>query len=267
MTAQIIPVPVFDLVVFGATGDLAYRKLLPALYWRERDQQMPPGSRIVAVARSELSTEAYVGAGRGCLPRARRGRVRAGSVRAAGLPANLRPARRRAVGGLGRLGGCPRRRRGAAAPVLSRHLARPVRAGLRRCGCRRHRHAQGPRRAGKADRPRSRLRDPDQRRGRCGFRRVADLPDRPLSREGVGPEPAGTTLRQLAVRAGLEPGLHRPRPDHRRRDRRRRGARGLLRPLGRLCATWSRTTCCSSCASSAWSRPCRSPPIRCATRS
>jgi glucose-6-phosphate 1-dehydrogenase len=60
MTAQIIPVPVFDLVVFGATGDLSHRKLLPALYWRELDQQMPAGSRIVAVARSELSTKDYI---------------------------------------------------------------------------------------------------------------------------------------------------------------------------------------------------------------
>jgi glucose-6-phosphate 1-dehydrogenase len=60
MTAQIIPVPVFDLVVFGATGDLSFRKLMPALYWRERDQQMPENSRIVAVARSDLTTEAYL---------------------------------------------------------------------------------------------------------------------------------------------------------------------------------------------------------------
>jgi glucose-6-phosphate 1-dehydrogenase len=61
MTAQIIPVPTFDLVVFGATGDLAFRKLLPALYWRERDQQMPPGSRIVAVARKDQSSADYLG--------------------------------------------------------------------------------------------------------------------------------------------------------------------------------------------------------------
>jgi glucose-6-phosphate 1-dehydrogenase len=60
MTAQIIPVPVFDLVVFGATGDLSFRKLMPALYWRERDQQMPEGSRIVAVARTGQTTADYV---------------------------------------------------------------------------------------------------------------------------------------------------------------------------------------------------------------
>jgi glucose-6-phosphate 1-dehydrogenase len=61
MTAQIIPVAVFDLVVFGATGDLSYRKLMPALYWRESDQQMPEGSRIIGVARSHLTTADYVG--------------------------------------------------------------------------------------------------------------------------------------------------------------------------------------------------------------
>src|SRR5689334_23228950 len=60
MTAQIIPVAVVDLVVFGATGDLSYRKLMPALYWRESDQQMPEGSRIIGVARSHLSTADYV---------------------------------------------------------------------------------------------------------------------------------------------------------------------------------------------------------------
>jgi len=61
MSSQIIPVQLFDLVVFGATGDLAMRKLLPALYWRENDLQMPEGSRIVGVARRELTTEAYLG--------------------------------------------------------------------------------------------------------------------------------------------------------------------------------------------------------------
>ena len=39
---KIIPVATFDCVVFGATGDLTLRKLLPALYYRFRDGQMPP---------------------------------------------------------------------------------------------------------------------------------------------------------------------------------------------------------------------------------
>ena len=47
-------------MVFGATGDLAMRKLLPALYWRESDLQMPEGSRIVGAARRPLTTEQYL---------------------------------------------------------------------------------------------------------------------------------------------------------------------------------------------------------------
>jgi glucose-6-phosphate 1-dehydrogenase len=56
---KIIPVAVFDCVVFGATGDLTLRKLLPALYWRFRDGQMPEGSRIFGAARSDLDDVAF----------------------------------------------------------------------------------------------------------------------------------------------------------------------------------------------------------------
>ena len=54
---KIIPVPIFDCVVFGATGDLTLRKLLPALYSRFRDGHMPAESRIIGAARSRLSDE------------------------------------------------------------------------------------------------------------------------------------------------------------------------------------------------------------------
>ncbi len=57
--ARIIPVASFDCVVFGATGDLTMRKLLPALYQRLRDEQIPSGSRVIAAARSELTEDAY----------------------------------------------------------------------------------------------------------------------------------------------------------------------------------------------------------------
>ncbi|MEJ0007021.1 MAG: hypothetical protein WDM77_11805 [Steroidobacteraceae bacterium] len=42
----------FDLILFGGTGDLAMRKLMPALYRRVRAGQITAGSRIIAVARS-----------------------------------------------------------------------------------------------------------------------------------------------------------------------------------------------------------------------
>jgi glucose-6-phosphate 1-dehydrogenase len=56
---QIIPVAIFDCVVFGATGDLTLRKLLPALYYRFRDHQMPPESRIIGAARSHLTDDDF----------------------------------------------------------------------------------------------------------------------------------------------------------------------------------------------------------------
>jgi glucose-6-phosphate 1-dehydrogenase len=57
--AKIIPVPIFDCVVFGATGDLTLRKLLPALYYRSRDGQIPPDSRIIGTARSDLGDDGF----------------------------------------------------------------------------------------------------------------------------------------------------------------------------------------------------------------
>ncbi|HWL71436.1 MAG TPA: glucose-6-phosphate dehydrogenase [Geminicoccus sp.] len=67
MTAQIIPVQTFDLVVFGGTGDLALRKLLPGLYQRFRDRQMPADARILGLSRRELSDEDFRSQVRGAL--------------------------------------------------------------------------------------------------------------------------------------------------------------------------------------------------------
>jgi glucose-6-phosphate 1-dehydrogenase len=54
-----IPVEPFDFVVFGGTGDLAVRKLLPALYLRDRDGELPPDTRIIAASRAGLDTSGY----------------------------------------------------------------------------------------------------------------------------------------------------------------------------------------------------------------
>lgn len=58
--AKFVPVGVFDLVIFGGGGDLSLRKLLPALYHRDHDGQLPPESRIIATGRSEMSREDYL---------------------------------------------------------------------------------------------------------------------------------------------------------------------------------------------------------------
>ena len=49
----------FDLVLFGGTGDLVWRKLLPALFQAFRHGSLPAGGRIVGVARDDLSDDAY----------------------------------------------------------------------------------------------------------------------------------------------------------------------------------------------------------------
>lgn len=59
MTAPASQVEPFDLVIFGGTGDLAARKLLPALYHRYADGQIQPGSRLIGVARDGLSEGDY----------------------------------------------------------------------------------------------------------------------------------------------------------------------------------------------------------------
>ncbi|UDF37283.1 UNVERIFIED_ORG: glucose-6-phosphate dehydrogenase [Shinella sp. XGS7] len=49
----------FDLVFFGGTGDLTWRKLMPALFQAFRHGKLPEGGRILAVARDEMPDERY----------------------------------------------------------------------------------------------------------------------------------------------------------------------------------------------------------------
>ena len=49
----------FDLVLFGGTGDLAWRKLMPALFQAFRHCKLPADGRILAVARDERSDDDY----------------------------------------------------------------------------------------------------------------------------------------------------------------------------------------------------------------
>jgi glucose-6-phosphate 1-dehydrogenase len=49
----------FDLVFFGGTGDLVWRKLMPALFQAYRHDSLPEGGRIIGVGRDDLSDEQY----------------------------------------------------------------------------------------------------------------------------------------------------------------------------------------------------------------
>jgi glucose-6-phosphate 1-dehydrogenase len=59
MVSRVIPVDLFDLVIFGGTGDLARRKILPGLFRRYCAGQMPEKARIIGAARSDLDTDGY----------------------------------------------------------------------------------------------------------------------------------------------------------------------------------------------------------------
>jgi glucose-6-phosphate 1-dehydrogenase len=59
MTSQIIPVEPFDCIVFGGTGDLAERKLIPALYQRQVAGQLSEPTRILGASRAQMSTDEY----------------------------------------------------------------------------------------------------------------------------------------------------------------------------------------------------------------
>ena len=227
------PVPPADIVVFGGTGDLAVRKLLPALYLRDRDGQLTPDTRIVATSRAGLDEAGYRDKMRGELPRFVR-------------PEELDPvvverfvARLTHVSldidDLDGWGACRRRaarpRQGAG--LLPRHRAVAVRHRQRPPGHPRPRHRAVPPGAGEAARPRPRLRPGDQRRRRRGVRGAADLPDRPLPGQGERPEPAGHPVREHLPRAAVERQLDRPRADHGVGDARGRHPRRLLRRLRR----------------------------------
>lgn len=60
MKSRAIPVAPFVLTVFGATGDLARRKLLPALFRRDFAGQLPDAATIFGVARGPMPRDAFL---------------------------------------------------------------------------------------------------------------------------------------------------------------------------------------------------------------
>lgn len=53
------PTPAFDMIVFGGTGDLAMRKLMPALMHRDIDGRLHSASRVIGIGRSSIGNEAF----------------------------------------------------------------------------------------------------------------------------------------------------------------------------------------------------------------
>ena len=53
------PVAPTNLVIFGATGDLARRKLLPAIYNLAHEGALPEHFNLIGVSRGNLTNDAY----------------------------------------------------------------------------------------------------------------------------------------------------------------------------------------------------------------
>ena len=51
--------PPCAMVIFGASGDLAKRKLMPAIYELAREKLLPEKFAVVGFARTELSDDAF----------------------------------------------------------------------------------------------------------------------------------------------------------------------------------------------------------------
>jgi len=50
----------FDIIIFGGGGDLALRKLLPAMYRAYQEGNLPEGSRILPTVREESKRAEYI---------------------------------------------------------------------------------------------------------------------------------------------------------------------------------------------------------------
>ncbi|TNJ44405.1 glucose-6-phosphate dehydrogenase [Phaeobacter sp. B1627] len=59
MVSRVIPVDSFDFVLFGATGDLARRKILPSLFHRFQIGQFDESCRIIGASRSQMDQAGF----------------------------------------------------------------------------------------------------------------------------------------------------------------------------------------------------------------
>src|SRR3954453_19485250 len=62
-----LPVPATTLTIFGATGDLAHRKLLPALYNLAHEGALPERFNLIGVSRRDMPDEDFRELARGAI--------------------------------------------------------------------------------------------------------------------------------------------------------------------------------------------------------
>ena len=233
----------YVVVLFGATGDLARRKLLPGLL-RLFEARLLPDCRVIGTSLEELPARSSTRCARAACEEFGKGditdeRWRHFSKRLRYMPTSEGPDALAAM-----VKECEAEL-GEPADVAPAALPERAAEGRPRRDPRARRGRPGrPRQDhhGEAVRHRPRVGQDAQRRGAPGLRRGPDLPHRPLPRQGGGAEHPRLPLRQRPLRADLEPQLHRPRADRRARDPRPRGPHRVLRVAPAPTATWSSPT-------------------------
>ena len=245
------------IVLFGATGDLARRKLLPGLLHLSRAGLMPDCRIVGTVARATSTTTSSAAFARAAWDEFGRHAVTEdgrGTSSPAGSPTSTARGRRRRSAERRSRAAEPAR---AAEPRRLHYLSVPPAAApsVVRIAPRRRAGRARPDHHGEAVRHRPRERAA-RSTPRCTtvFPDEPGLPDRPLPRQGGGAEHPRPALRERPLRADLEPPAHRPHPDRRARDARGGHARRLLRGAPAPTATWSSPTCSRCSRSPRWSR-------------
>ena len=216
------------IVLFGATGDLARKKLLPAVFNMERQgtrRDMP----IIGVSSSSWTVEQLQARAREAVEASLKGEpVDEAAFAALARCLDYVSGDYREASTFERLAEVLRAK-GVARPLF--YLAIPpnmfdeVVDGLGAVGL-----ADGARLV--VEKPFGRDLESARRaqpRAAAGLRRGEHLPDRPLPGEGADREPLRLPVRQLDARTDLEPQLHQVGADHDGRAVRRAGPRQVLR--------------------------------------
>ena len=214
------PVEPHVIVLFGATGDLSRRKLLPGLTYLALSS-LTPDIQIVGTSLDEIDDEEFRNFAHEAVDEVRHPSADRRAVGRLRAEAPLRAAERRPRGAGARRSTEAEQRLGERGRRLH-YLSVPPKAAVAVISMLRD--------AGLVDRARVVMEKPFgtdlrsavelNRHGARDVLRGADLPDRPLPRQGAGAQHPRVPVRQRAVRADLEPQLHRPRPDRRPRDAR-----------------------------------------------
>ena len=205
----------FDLVVFGATGDLARRLLIPSIYRLHKGKSLPVG-RIIGLARMDWSTEKFRRMSEDCC-KDHLSSEEVSEEALAGFLKRLHYCRLASVEAAEMeplaklLDESPERLRifyFATTPLLYGELVQSLsRAGLVTPTSRLALEEPSSVALASAETI-DRLVSPV-------FRENQDLSDRSFSRPGGGPESSGSEIWQHSFRAPLECQLHRSCPDHR----------------------------------------------------